>query len=155
MLGIKSRTQIAEITMKAFTIWAILCLIVGSLATPIDLNEEQKAKAKEIFDECAKQENISEEEAAKLHTKDYTNPTKNLKCFATCFFEKVGTLKDEIVQEDVVLEKLGALIGEEKTKKALDKCRGIKGEDRCDTGFQIYQCFEAAKAEMTATEKLQ
>ncbi|XP_075166919.1 general odorant-binding protein 56a-like [Haematobia irritans] len=134
--------------MKAFITLVTVCLIVGSLASPVDLNEEQKAKAKEFFDECAKQENISEEEASKLRTKDYTNPSKNLKCFGTCFFEKVGTLKNDEIQEDVVLEKLAPLIGEEKTKKALDKCRGIKGEDRCDTGFQIYQCFETAKAEI-------
>ncbi|XP_073813577.1 general odorant-binding protein 56a-like [Musca autumnalis] len=134
--------------MKAFITLAVVCLVASALATPIELNEDQKAKAKAHFEECVKQENITEEEANKLRNKDFSDPSQNLKCFGTCFFEKVGTLKDSVIQEDVVLKTLGSIIGEEKTKKALDKCRDIKGEDRCDTGFQIYQCFEAAKAEV-------
>ncbi|XP_005188768.1 general odorant-binding protein 56a-like [Musca domestica] len=134
--------------MKTFITLAVVCLIASVLATPVELNEDQKAKAKVHFEECIKQENITEEEATKLRNKDFANPSHNLKCFGTCFFEKVGTLKDSVIQEDVVLKTLGSIIGEEKTKKALDKCRDIKGEDRCDTGFQLYQCFEAAKAEM-------
>uniref|UniRef100_A0A1I8PIV0 Uncharacterized protein n=2 Tax=Stomoxys calcitrans TaxID=35570 RepID=A0A1I8PIV0_STOCA len=143
--------------MKAFITLAVVCFVASAVAlvTPVDLNEEQQAKAKEIFDECVIQEKLTEEETTKLRNKDYANPSQNLKCFGTCFFEKVGTLKNDEIQEDVVLEKLSPIIGEEKTKKALDKCRGIKGEDRCDTGFQIYQCFETAKAEMVEAEKVE
>lgn len=114
------------------------------------MSEEQKAKAKEHFHECVKQENVTEEEATRLRNKDFANPTENMKCFGTCFFERVGTLKDGQVQEDVVLQKLGALVGEEKTKTVLNKCKGIKGESRCDTGFQIYKCFEESRAVLTA-----
>lgn len=115
------------------------------------MNEEQKAEAKKIFDECAAQENLSDEEATKLRNKDYSNPTKTTKCFGTCFFEKVGTLKNDEIQEAVVLEQLTPFIGEEKTKMILEKCRGVKGEDHCDTGFQVYQCFENARAELMMT----
>lgn len=73
-----------------------------------------------------------------------------MKCFGTCFFEKVGTLKDGQVQEDVVLQKLGSLIGEEKTKEILNKCKDIKGANRCDTGFKIYECFESFKNQIAA-----
>ena len=114
------------------------------------MSDEQKAKAKEHFQACVAQENVSEEDAARLRSKDFANPSENMKCFGTCFFERVGTLKDGQVQEDVVLQKLGGLIGEEKTKTVLDKCKDIKGEGRCDTGFQIYKCFEEFKAELNA-----
>lgn len=114
----------------------------------MELNDEQKAKAKEYFQECIEQEHVTEEEAEKLRNKDFANPSMNLKCFGTCFFEKVGTLKDSVVQEDVVLAKLGSILGEEKTKAILAKCKDVKGEDRCDTGFKIYECFESTKAEL-------
>ncbi|XP_075168195.1 general odorant-binding protein 56a-like [Haematobia irritans] len=136
--------------MKVFITLAVVCFVAATLATPVELNEEQQAKAKEIFDECVIQEKLTEEETTKLRNKDYANPSMNLKCFGTCFFEKVGTLKNNEIQEDVVLEKVTPILGEEKTKIALEKCRGIKGEDRCDTGFQIYQCFENFKAEQMA-----
>ncbi|XP_065368181.1 general odorant-binding protein 56a-like [Calliphora vicina] len=136
--------------MKAFFTLAVVCLIASALANPLELNEEQKAKAKVHFQECVKQENVSEEDATKLRNREFANASPSMKCFGTCFFEKVGTLKDSQVQEEVVLQKLGALIGEEKTKEVLHKCKDIKGEDRCDTGFKIYECFESYKAQLTA-----
>lgn len=95
------------------------------------------------------QENLPEEEATKIRNKDYSNPTKATKCFRTCVFEKIGTLKDNKIQEAVVLEKFSPFFGEENVKKMVERCRGIKGEDRCVTGFQIYQCLENAKTELT------
>ncbi|XP_065368241.1 general odorant-binding protein 56a-like [Calliphora vicina] len=136
--------------MKVFITLAVVCLIASVLPSPLELNEEQKAKAKQYFEECIKQENVSDEDANKLRQKDFANPSQNLKCFGTCFFEKVGTLKDSQVQEDVVLAKLGSILGEEKTKTILAKCKDVKGADRCDTGFKIYECFESAKAEVAA-----
>ncbi|KAI8123922.1 General odorant-binding protein 56a [Lucilia cuprina] len=136
--------------MKAFITLAVVCFIACTLATPLELSEEQKAKAKVHFEECVKQENVSEEDATRLRNKDFANPSAAMKCFGTCFFEKVGTLKDSEVQEDVVLAKLGSLIGEEKTKEVLHKCKDIKGDDRCDTGFKIYECFENYKAQLSA-----
>ncbi|TMW43906.1 hypothetical protein DOY81_011017 [Sarcophaga bullata] len=136
--------------MKAFIALAVVCFIAQAIAGPLELSDEQKAKAKEHFQACVAQENVSEEDATRLRNKDFANPSENMKCFGTCFFERVGTLKDGQVQEDVVLQKLGALVGEEKTKAVLNKCKDIKGESRCDTGFQIYKCFEESKAELTA-----
>lgn len=71
-----------------------------------------------------------------------------MKCFGTCFFEKVGALKDGQLQEDVVLQKLSPLAGEDKAKAALDKCKSVKGEGRCDNGHKIYECFQEAKVEL-------
>ncbi|XP_065368075.1 general odorant-binding protein 56a-like [Calliphora vicina] len=134
--------------MKVFITLAVVCLIASVLT--VELNEEQKAKAKQYTEECIKQENVSDADANKLRQKDLANPSQNMKCFGTCFFEKLGTLKDGKVQEDVVLTKLGAIIGEDKTKTVLAKCKDVKGADRCDTGFKLYQCFESAKAEVAA-----
>ncbi|KAH8285076.1 hypothetical protein KR054_004743 [Drosophila jambulina] len=132
--------------MNSYLVIALSAVLLAlAVATPIELNEDQKALAKQHGEQCAAELNLTEEEKAKVKAKDFKNPTENIKCFANCFFEKVGTLKDGEIQEAVVLEKLGAFIGEEKTKAALAKCKSIKGENKCDTAVKLHECFEAFK----------
>ncbi|KAH8348207.1 hypothetical protein KR084_005400 [Drosophila pseudotakahashii] len=132
--------------MNSYFVIALSALFVAlAVASPIELNEDQKALAKQHGEQCAAELNLTEEEKAKVKAKDFKNPTENIKCFANCFFEKVGTLKDGELQESVVLEKLGAFIGEEKTKAALEKCRSIKGENKCETAVKLHECFESFK----------
>ncbi|XP_061391178.1 general odorant-binding protein 56a-like [Musca vetustissima] len=132
--------------MKAFITLAVVCLVASALANPLELSEEQKAKAKVYIEECAKQENVPEEDVMKFRNKDVENPSKAFKCLGTCFFERAGTLKNDELQDDVVIAKLGALVGEEKAKTVLEKCKGIKAEDRCETGYKTFQCFHSFKA---------
>ena len=68
-----------------------------------------------------------------------------MKCFAACFLEKAGALKDNKLQEDVILSQFGSILGQEKTKQILDKCKDVKGADRCDMGYKLYQCYEQNK----------
>ncbi|EDW74825.1 general odorant-binding protein 56a [Drosophila tropicalis] len=128
-----------------FVITLSAVILALALASPVELNEEQKALAKQHGEQCSKELNLTEEEIAKVKAKDFKNPTENIKCFANCFFEKIGTLKNGEIQEAVVLEKLGAFIGEEKTKAALAKCGSIKGENNCDTAVKLHECFEEFK----------
>ncbi|XP_023162670.1 general odorant-binding protein 56a [Drosophila hydei] len=116
-----------------------------AVATPVELTDEQKGLIKQYVDQCTKDVNLTEEEIAKVKAKDFKNPSENIKCFANCFYEKVGTLKDGVVQDEVVLKKLGAIIGEEKTREALAKCSSIKGDNNCDTANKLYECFESFK----------
>ncbi|XP_061391179.1 general odorant-binding protein 56a-like [Musca vetustissima] len=132
--------------MKAFITLAVVCLVASDLATPVELSDEQKAKAKVYIDECAIQENVPEEDVLKFRNKDVENPSKAFKCLGTCFFERAGTLKNDEIQDEVVIAKLGGLIGEEKAKQLVEKCKGIKAEDRCETGYKTFQCFHAANA---------
>ncbi|XP_037954383.1 general odorant-binding protein 56a-like [Teleopsis dalmanni] len=133
--------------------FCVAIVIIGYLscilADTIKLSEEQKDKAQKYGEECIKQENITVEEATKLKNRDFTNPSDNVKCFANCFFEKAGTIKDGVVQEDVVLEKLGPLLGEDRTKIIMKECNALKGENNCDTAFKLYQCYEKFKSEVT------
>jgi len=95
---------------------------------------------------CAKEVNLSEEEMSKVKVKDFKNPTENMKCFANCFFEKTGFLKEGVIQSEQIRNKLASFIGEEKTRDALDKCSSIKGENKCDTAFKLHECFEEFRA---------
>ncbi|EDX07846.1 general odorant-binding protein 56a [Drosophila simulans] len=132
--------------MNSYFVIALSALFVAlAVGSSLDLSDEQKDLAKQHREQCSDEVNLTEEERAKVNAKDFKNPTENIKCFANCFFEKVGTLKDGELQESVVLEKLGALIGEEKTKATLEKCRSIKGENKCDTASKLHECFESFK----------
>ncbi|XP_039483730.1 general odorant-binding protein 56a [Drosophila santomea] len=132
--------------MNSYFVIALSALFVALAAgSALNLSEDQKNLAKQHHEQCAAEIKLTEEESAKVKAKDFKNPTENIKCFANCFFEKVGTLKDGELQESVVLEKLGGLIGEEKTKEALKKCRSIKGENKCDTAAKLHECFESFK----------
>ncbi|TMW41601.1 hypothetical protein DOY81_013319 [Sarcophaga bullata] len=134
--------------MKNIIIVAVFCLVASAFAADIQLSDEQKAKVKEHFQACVAQENISEEDAARLRSKDFANPSENMKCFGTCFFEKVGALKDGQLQEDVVLQKLSPLVGEDNAKTSLNKCKDVKAEGRCENGYKIFECFQIAKVEL-------
>lgn len=101
-------------------------------------------EAKAHFDHCVKQEKVSENEASKLLNQNLINPSNAMKCFGTCFFERIGTLKNDVVQESVVLQKLSPIVGEDKIKAFLKNCKNVKGFERCDTGFKLFQCFEKA-----------
>ncbi|XP_016988071.1 general odorant-binding protein 56a [Drosophila rhopaloa] len=132
--------------MNSYFVIALSAVFVAlAFASPIELNEDQKALAKQHGEQCAAELKLTEEEKAKVKNKDFKDPTENIKCFANCFFEKVGTLKDGELQESVVLEKLGAFLGEEKTKAALEKCRSVKGENKCETAVKLHACFETFK----------
>ncbi|KAH8401468.1 hypothetical protein KR009_005736, partial [Drosophila setifemur] len=132
-------------SFHSISISAIINLKKYNFPQSVELNEDQKALAKKHGEQCSSELNLTEEEVAKVKAKDFKNPTENIKCFANCFFEKIGTLKDGELQEAVVLEKLGSFIGEEKTKAALEKCRSVKGENKCETAVKLHECFEEFK----------
>ncbi|KAH8389334.1 hypothetical protein KR215_003917 [Drosophila sulfurigaster] len=132
--------------MNSIFVIALSALFVAlAVASPVELNEEQKVLAKQYGETCFKEIGLTEAEVAKVKAKDFSDPTENIKCFANCFFEKVGTLKDGEIQPDVVLAKLGAIIGEEKTKAALAKCSSVKGANKCETAVKLHECFDEFK----------
>ncbi|XP_073811831.1 general odorant-binding protein 56a-like [Musca autumnalis] len=123
--------------MKTFITLYVVCLVGAALATPIELSDEQKAKAKDYILECMK-----------FHNKDIENPSKTLKCLGTCFFERSGIMKNGELQDNVVLTKLGGLVGDAEAKQILEKCKGIKDENRCETGFKTFLCLHAEIADI-------
>lgn len=63
------------------------------------------------------------------------------KCFAKCVLEKMGVLANDKLVDEKVLEILGPIDGVEKTKNLINTCGPMKGSDKCDTGYLIYECF--------------
>ncbi|XP_017868425.1 PREDICTED: general odorant-binding protein 56d-like isoform X1 [Drosophila arizonae] len=110
-------------------------------ADELQLSDEQKARAKANAGACIEQEGVTKEQAMALREGKFENVDEKVKCFANCFLEKSGFLADGQIKSDVVLEKLGPIVGVDKVKAAQEKCDSLKGSDKCDTGFQLYQCY--------------
>ena len=136
--------------MKFFAGVIILAIVAGVFCQAPEFSDEMKAKIKQAVDECKAEVNLSAEDAAKVENKDYTNPSENMKCLGNCILEKMGALKDGVVQKDFVLEKLGPIAGEENVRQAIEKCSGIKGANNCDTAFQVIACMKEAKSQILA-----
>ncbi|KAI8038534.1 hypothetical protein M5D96_008439 [Drosophila gunungcola] len=96
----------------------------------------------------AAQEGITKEQAVALKAGDFADTDPKVKCFANCFLEKTGFLIDGQVQPAVVLAKLGPLGGEDTVKAVQAKCDGIKGSDKCDTAYQLFQCYHNNRAQI-------
>ncbi|EDV98267.1 general odorant-binding protein 56a [Drosophila grimshawi] len=116
-----------------------------AVATPLDLNEDIIKLIKQHDEFCTKENHLSDKEIAKLKVKDFSSPSDNLKCFINCTLEKIGALKNGVIQEDHVLHVFGPLIGEETIRKIISKCGHLKGKSDCDTAFKLHECLEKLK----------
>ncbi|EDW60309.1 general odorant-binding protein 56d [Drosophila virilis] len=130
-----------------FLIVLVACVAL-TVAHELQLTDEQKAKAKANGAACAEQEGITKEQAHALRQGNFDNADAKVKCFANCFLEKTGFMADGQIKSDVVLEKLGPIVGVDKVKAAQEKCDSLKGADKCDTAFQVYQCYYKNHAEI-------
>ncbi|KAH8270769.1 hypothetical protein KR018_001021 [Drosophila ironensis] len=119
----------------------VLAAIVALSAAQLNLTDEQKATAHANGAACAQQEGITKEQALALRGGNFDDSDPKVKCFANCFLEKSGFLVDGQIQPAVVLAKLGPIAGEDNVKAVQAKCDSIKGADKCDTAFQLYQCY--------------
>ncbi|KAH8279298.1 general odorant-binding protein 56d [Drosophila bipectinata] len=124
----------------------VLSAILALTAADLNLSDEQKATAHANGALCAQQEGITKEQALALRGGNFENADPKVKCFANCFLEKTGFLVDGQVQPDKVLAKLGPIAGEDNVKAVQAKCDSIKGADKCDTAFQLYECYYKNRA---------
>ncbi|EDW74828.1 Odorant-binding protein 56d [Drosophila willistoni] len=118
-----------------------LALVAFAAAAELPLTDEQKAQAHANGALCVQQEGITKEQAMALRAGNFEDKDPKVKCFANCFLEKTGFIADGQVKPDVVLAKLGPLAGADKVKAVQAKCDSLKGADKCDTAYQLYECY--------------
>ncbi|XP_017051277.1 general odorant-binding protein 56d [Drosophila ficusphila] len=126
----------------------VLTAILAMSAAELQLSDEQKAVVHANGALCAQQEGITKDQALALRNGKFDDTDAKVKCFANCFLEKAGFLIDGKVQPDVVLAKLGPLAGEDKVKAVQAKCDSITGSDKCDTAYQLFQCYHNNRAQI-------
>eukprot|EP00099_Drosophila_melanogaster_P012298 NP_001286619.1 Odorant-binding protein 56d, isoform B [Drosophila melanogaster] len=124
----------------------VLSVILAISAAELQLSDEQKAVAHANGALCAQQEGITKDQAIALRNGNFDDSDPKVKCFANCFLEKIGFLINGEVQPDVVLAKLGPLAGEDAVKAVQAKCDATKGADKCDTAYQLFECYYKNRA---------
>ncbi|EDW60308.1 general odorant-binding protein 56d [Drosophila virilis] len=123
---------------------ALLGLVTMALAA--DITEEHRAIIRQHANECTQQEGNTKAQAMALRNGNFDDTDERIKCFANCFLEKAGFIVDGQLMPAVVQQKLTDVAGASQVKAALNACDSIKGANKCDTGFQIYQCFYKNRA---------
>ncbi|XP_016927933.2 general odorant-binding protein 56d [Drosophila suzukii] len=126
----------------------VLSAILAISFAELQLSDEQKAVAHANGALCAQQEGVTKDQAIALRNGNFGDSDPKVKCFANCFLEKTGFLIDGEVQPAVVLAKLGPLVGEDTVKAVQAKCDSTKGADKCDTAFQLFQCYYKNRAQI-------
>nr|XP_014102039.1 general odorant-binding protein 56d [Bactrocera oleae] len=131
--------------MKFFAVVVVLAFVAVAAAQEagLKLTEEQKQKVHTLGAECLKETGAAEEAVRAVVKGDNSQVDDKVKCFAKCMLGKLGYVENGKVNEEVVQNSLGKLIGDEKVKAIQAKCNGLKGTDDCDTAFQLRQCYVA------------
>lgn len=98
---------------------------------------------KVLHDECAKQENLTPEEMAKMPTEDgFKNPSKNMKCFHKCLMESLGVMKDGKLIEDKITSDISRSPEKDKLGSQFAICKAVEpAADPCDTAFNYFTCM--------------
>lgn len=65
------------------------------------------------------------------------------KCYAKCFLEKVGMIKDGVLQEEFILKKFAYILGYEAAEKFVGTCNAIVNlQDNCESAYEMYKCYQ-------------
>ena len=89
---------------------------------------------------------ISPEIVALLGIGDFSNKSTPAQCFVKCFFEKASYMDSA---GNLNVDKLRQSLSTDNSKETVDKifakCGGVRGNDACETAFQIYQCYKSTQ----------
>ncbi|XP_061388513.1 general odorant-binding protein 56d-like [Musca vetustissima] len=118
----------------------VICTIVNG-QIPINLSEQQKINALQYSAECFEKEHSTTEAATALIKGQFDGLDKNAQCFANCFLQKAGFISNGVPQPEVLSQKLGPNVGQDKLDAIMAKCNSLKGSDNCETAFVLYQCY--------------
>lgn len=96
---------------------------------------------KKYRQECIEKTTVQPELIDRADKGDFADD-KNLKCFAKCFYEKVGFINGEAeLQFDVIKSKIPSNANRERALGIIEKCKDIKGADPCDKAYAIHKCY--------------
>lgn len=94
-----------------------------------------------ISNECRKEQKLEVKDISKLKE----NPSESVKNYSLCVFERQGLLKDNVLQENVILEIVKDYKDAKYLKVFLDKCKDIDNDDRYVKAFKLYECLKNIK----------
>ncbi|XP_055856041.1 general odorant-binding protein 56d-like [Episyrphus balteatus] len=117
------------------TLFAVACFD----ATKAD----ESAETRKFMADCRKQFHINDVQKyweLNIGTLAIADVTRDMKCYLNCFMEKVGVLKDGRLQPNGSA-KFNDYADEDTAQKLLKSCRNEVVSDKCETGYNLHQCF--------------
>lgn len=98
--------------------------------------------------ECKKELKLNSNDIAKLtNYSSIENPSEELKKYTLCVFEKQGLLKDNVLQEDVILEIAKDYEDARYMKTFLDECKEVHNDDKFLKAFKLFECMKSVMGE--------
>lgn len=102
------------------------------------VSEDSHKLSEDIVRICAQETDISMEELHKFRQNDFTNSSEGSQCFAHCIYEQMGIMRDGVFVERDVIKTLADIT--DPNTLIHKECQGIKGINKCETAYKIYQC---------------
>ncbi|XP_037951825.1 general odorant-binding protein 56a-like [Teleopsis dalmanni] len=130
--------------MERFSVIFLLTfwLFAAEQVKACDTNEKDQGR---IYVGCAIVANLPKEGWETHKARNFTNPTKEFKCFLHCTFESLSFSKNSVIQtDDTMLE----IINKDKTlwpemREVLKSC-GDKNklDNRCENTYNLFMCLK-------------
>nr|AIZ03625.1 odorant binding protein 7-like protein [Anomala corpulenta]AKC58531.1 odorant binding protein 10 [Anomala corpulenta] len=120
---------------------AVVVLLFASSVLCQDSAEDRQQRIRRYREECVKEAKVDPALIDKADAGEFAD-TKELKCFAKCFYVKAGfiTEQGELLM-DVVKAKLPPEHEREKALAIIELCKDLKGADACETAYAIHKCY--------------
>lgn len=103
--------------------------------------QERQQRTQKYREECVQESKVDPAVIDKADEGDFAD-SRELKCFARCFYTKAGFLTEQgELLLDVVKAKIPAEHNREKALAIIELCKDLKGSDPCETAYAIHKCY--------------
>lgn len=129
--------------MKRILLYPIhfVCLLFFFLCNLKDSTEDRQQRIRRYRQECVEETKVDPALIDKADAGEFAD-TKELKCFAKCFYVKAGFITEQgVLLMDVVKAKLPPEHEREKALAIIELCKELKGADACETAYAIHKCY--------------
>nr|AZK90220.1 odorant binding protein 16 [Holotrichia oblita] len=118
-----------------------LVVLFAVLVSCQDSEEKRAERVRKYREECVQETKVDPALIDKADAGDFAD-TRELKCFAKCFYTKAGFFseKGELLL-DVVKTKIPPEHEREKALTIIELCKDLKGSDACETAYAIHKCY--------------
>lgn len=118
-----------------------------------DLTPEQRQTIRTYRQECLNETDVDPNLVYGADRGEFPEDEK-LKCFAKCFYRKVGFIDDAAeVQLDHIRSKIPDGEDRQKALDVIEKCKGTEGKDACDKAYRLHKCYFENTALFQRNEK--
>ncbi|XP_063984312.1 general odorant-binding protein 56d-like [Diachasmimorpha longicaudata] len=129
--------------MKFLVVVIFVCL-AGALAQ--ELTEAQRRRLREHRDICIRETDANRAEVDRARQGQWAdNP--QIRCFALCMMRRLRLMsEDGQLNEAAARQRLALVVPRERVEEIMTKCKDLKGNTPCDTGYLVLKCYTDNRA---------